>query len=207
MIATFSLLFGLFARPWRAADPKRRETIGIGAFNLVTTTAYREAGTHERICLRPDDDLKLGKIIKGAGFRQDFLFASSFLEVEWYESLWDMVRGLEKNAFSGVEYRFSFMILGTLGLISLFVWPYAGMFLTSGWGPAANACCGGLVSLLFYRGVRELRLGIGYVPFLPLGVLVYIFILWRAMLKNLRTGGIDWRGTVYPLEELRKNRI
>lgn len=64
----FSLVFGfffvLFTRPWRAAAQASPCHIGIGAFNLVRAATYFQAGGHARIALRPDDDLKLGKIIK-----------------------------------------------------------------------------------------------------------------------------------------------
>src|SRR5437016_4115309 len=49
-------------RPWKIRDPKSWRFGGVGAFNLVRTRAYAKAGGHTAIRLRPDDDLKLGKI-------------------------------------------------------------------------------------------------------------------------------------------------
>lgn len=110
--ASFILFFSLFARPWKAKDPTSRRHIGIGAFNLVRAEAYRRVGGHKTIRLRPDDDLKLGKIIKQAGFRQDVVYAPEFLAVEWYASLRELVRGLEKNAFSGADYSIGMVMFG-----------------------------------------------------------------------------------------------
>jgi cellulose synthase/poly-beta-1,6-N-acetylglucosamine synthase-like glycosyltransferase len=84
--ASFIIYFSLFSRPWKAKDPRSSCHIGIGAFNLVSTAAYRQVGGHETIRLRPDDDIKLGKIIKMAGLRQDVVYAPEFLAVEWYAS-------------------------------------------------------------------------------------------------------------------------
>ena len=42
--ASFIIFFSLFARPWKARDPKSPCHIGIGAFNLVTAVAYRATG-------------------------------------------------------------------------------------------------------------------------------------------------------------------
>ena len=57
-MATFEMFFAESQRPWRARDPKAREHVGIGAFDL----ARRD---------RPDDDTKLTKLPKGKGFMQD----------------------------------------------------------------------------------------------------------------------------------------
>ena len=107
----FIFFFGIFTRPWRAADPKSPCHIGIGAFNLLRSSAYRAVGGHQTIALRPDDDLKLGKIIKRGGFRQNVAYAPEFLVVEWYASLGEAIRGLEKNTFAGCDYRVG-MVLG-----------------------------------------------------------------------------------------------
>mgnify|MGYP001237708278 CR=1 FL=1 len=69
----FIVWFSVYVRPWKASDPKSRFFVGVGAFNLVRTTAYQRAGGHEPIRMRPDDDLKLGKILKRSGARAEAL--------------------------------------------------------------------------------------------------------------------------------------
>ena len=68
-VAAFVLVFEVTQRPWRAADPRAREAVGVGAFNLVRREAYLRAGTHRAIRLRPDDDMRLGRLLKQAAFR------------------------------------------------------------------------------------------------------------------------------------------
>jgi hypothetical protein len=41
----------------------------------------------------------------------------------------------------------------------------------------------------------------------PVSYLLFAWILLRALALNLSQGGIVWRGTFYPLAELRKNRV
>jgi hypothetical protein len=41
----------------------------------------------------------------------------------------------------------------------------------------------------------------------PLTVLLFVYIQLRTMYLNLRDGGLQWRGTFYPLRELRANRV
>jgi cellulose synthase/poly-beta-1,6-N-acetylglucosamine synthase-like glycosyltransferase len=119
----FTLFFALYARPWKAKDPRSSRHVGIGAFNLVRASAYHASGTHEAIAMRPDDDMKLGKILKNHEFKQRVLFAEDMIRVEWYGSFAELVSGLEKNAFAGVEYSLPVMVLGTLFLLLFFFWP------------------------------------------------------------------------------------
>ena len=81
-VAAFAIFFSIYARPWRAKDPRSRMHIGIGAFNLVRAEVYRAVGGHVPIAMRPDDDLKLGKLITKNSYRQEFLFGKEMLAVE-----------------------------------------------------------------------------------------------------------------------------
>ena len=83
----FVNLFAVFTRPWKVADPKSSAFIGIGAFNMVRTEVYQAVGTHQTIAMRPDDDLKLGKIIKVQGFRQRILLGANMIRVPIYPML------------------------------------------------------------------------------------------------------------------------
>jgi glycosyltransferase involved in cell wall biosynthesis len=205
--AAFIIFFSLFARPWKARDTKSRCHIGIGAFNLVRSAVYRQVGGHETIRLRPDDDIKLGKIVKQAGFRQDMAYAPEFLEVEWYASLGEVVRGLEKNAFSGADYNIPLVISGVLIHSLTSIWPFAAIFLTGGAPQALYLVTVALILLTVADSARfhgsSPWLALGY----PLMALLFVYILLRTMLLNLLQGGIRWRGTFYSLKELKGNRV
>jgi len=109
-IGVFSLFFSLYVKPWKVQDPKAPNHVGIGAFNLVRASAWRAVGGHQRIAMRPDDDLKLGKLLKTSGFRQEMMFGLGMLRVEWYRSVRELIQGLMKNAFPGVDYRLSVVV-------------------------------------------------------------------------------------------------
>ena len=204
---TFALFFAQYAQPWKARDPKSPRHIGIGAFNFVRASAYRAAGGHEPIAMRPDDDLKLGKLLKLHGFRQDLLFGRGMISVQWYGSLGEAVRGLEKNAFAGVDYSVAAVVTSALALLVLCVWPFAALLLTSGTTRLLNAGTVAVILALYAGSTRASGsnplLGIGF----PFGTLLFIYIVVRAAWLALRNDGIDWRGTHYPLSELRANRI
>ena len=204
---TFIFFFGLFTRPWRAADPQSSCHIGIGAFNLLRRSAYQSVGGHQTIALRPDDDLKLGKIIKMGGFRQNVAYAPEFLAVEWYATLGEAIRGLEKNAFAGCDYRVGMVVGGVVVQLLFGLWPYLALLATAGvtWG--LNLLIVLILTALLMRGATlhgaRRRFAWGF----PLGLCLFSWILLRTMILNLYQGGIVWRGTFYPLDQLRRNRI
>jgi cellulose synthase/poly-beta-1,6-N-acetylglucosamine synthase-like glycosyltransferase len=206
-IGAFSLFFALFTRPWKAKDPRSPHFVGIGAFNLVRASAYRAVGGHRTIAMRPDDDLKLGKLLKTRGFRQEFVFGQGALRVEWYTSVRELIQGLMKNAFSGVDYRVRVVAVATAMQLAFFVWPFLAIFLIPGatrWLNLASVLT--LVGLCWINaplaGVRRWH-GVGF----PVATLLFLYILWRATLLTLWRDGIDWRGTHYPLAELRANKV
>ena len=194
-------------RPWKARDPKSRRFAGVGAFNLVRATAYRRAGGHDPIRLRPDDDLKLGKILKQSGARQDVLLAGEMVVVEWYHSLGEAIRGLEKNSFSVVEYNALLMVGATLFYLLMGLGPLAA--LAFGAGPVRII---GGIGVAIQVALQARMAGVIHAPrwtgiLYPAGALILAWIVLRTLVLNLRQGGIVWRGTFYPLEELRKNRV
>lgn len=206
-VVLFSLFFAMAFRPWKLRDPRSRAHIGIGAFNLVRTRAYRAAGGHLPIRMRPDDDLKLGKLMKKHGFRQDFVVATESLRVEWYRTFGELVRGLMKNGYAGMEYRLSWVAGTTAAHLLVFVLPWVAVWLTGG---AAQVLFGAAVLLAFvmYAGAARAQ---GVSPLLgvlfPVATLVFLYIVWRAAVVTIAGGGIDWRGTHYALDELRANQV
>lgn len=205
--AAFIIFFSLFSRPWKARDPKSSRHIGIGAFNMVRASAYRQVGGHETIRLRPDDDIKLGKIIKKGGLRQDAAYAPEFLVVEWYASLGEVIRGLEKNAFAGADYNIPLVLAGILVHLLCSIWPFLAIFVTHGMVQGIYLAIVLLILLVVADSARFHRAPSWYAAGYPLTSALFVYILLRTMLLNLIQGGIYWRGTFYPLKELKSNRV
>jgi glycosyltransferase involved in cell wall biosynthesis len=201
------IIFGLALRPWKARDPRSRSFVGVGAFNLVRASVYARVGGHAPIRLRPDDDIKLGKILKQGGARQDAVSGRGMVSVEWYRSLGETIDGLMKNSFSVVQYNPVAMLGGVVFYLVLGLAPLAALLL--GAGPLR--WLGGLAVawqlLVHARIAREAHLPLSAVLLYPLVYPIFAWIVLRAMVLNLWQGGIYWRGTFYPLSELRKNRV
>jgi glycosyltransferase involved in cell wall biosynthesis len=204
---TFTVFFALYSRPWFAKNPKSKSHIGIGAFNLIRKSTYHAIGTHQAIALRPDDDMKLGKLVKKHGFRQLATNGVGLIRVEWYRSLHELIDGLSKNAFAGLEYSLPYVLFGITAQFLFGLWPWIAVFLTRGNIQLIYVVILFLQQLLYFDTARHNRLNPWGGIFAPLYTGLLIFIMVRATWLNLRHQGIYWRGTHYSLNELKTNRI
>ena len=203
----FTVFFSAYFRPWKARDPRSSAYVGIGAFNLVRTRAYRELGGHERIAMRPDDDLMLGRIIKRNGYRQDFADGTDEMSVPWYGSVREMTVGLEKNLFSAADYRVWIIVISSLITLMFNVAPFLMVFVAPG---ISRLLFGGSVAILLLASLgaaHRLQLPRRSAFLFPFAVLLLLFVQWRATWLTLRQQGIRWRDTFYPLAELKANRV
>ncbi len=204
-VVGFALLLTVLVRPWEASDPRSPRTLGVGAFGLYRRAALERAGGLEAVRARPDDDLALAQTVKAAGGRSVVAFAPDLVEVDWYPSLRAALRGLEKNAFSGVGYRPGLLALAVIGLLATHVAPFALALV----GPeAARLPAWGVVAIVW--GVYAVHgrwarhsgwLGLAH----PLTVTLLVGALLRSAGRALLTGHVRWRGNRYPLAWLRAN--
>lgn len=202
-VVGFALLLTVLVRPWEAPDPRSPRTLGVGAFGLYRRSALERAGGLEAVRARPDDDLALAQTVKAAGGSSWVTFAPDLVEVDWYPSLRAALRGLEKNAFSGVGYRPGLLALAVIGLLATHVAP----FVLAWAGPeAARLPSWGVVAIVL--GVYTVHgrwarhagwLGLAH----PLTVTLLVVALLRSAGRASLTGHVRWRGNRYPLAWLR----
>jgi glycosyltransferase involved in cell wall biosynthesis len=203
----FGIMFSFFTRPWKVRDPRSKAHVGIGAFNLVRADTYRRIGTHQAIAMRPDDDVKLGKLVKKNGGAQELVIGAEMMSVEWYHSVRETVRGLRKNGFAGVDYRLSVVIFATISHLLFIIWPFLAVWMTDGWTRGLYAAAIGIM-LVMYAGSAAAQGSPVWHGFLfPVASLMFIFVIWNATVYALVNRGIEWRGTHYPLDELKANRV
>ncbi|MHB8788330.1 MAG: glycosyltransferase family 2 protein [Desulfobulbaceae bacterium] len=195
----------LLFRPWQARNPRSKSFMGVGAFNLVRRSAYLAVGGHEPLRMHPIDDIMLGKVIKQAGCRQDCLSAYDFLQVRWYASPTLMIRGLMKNIFALFAFRVPLALTAVLLAGILTILPPWGALLLTGWPQLLCLLTVAVRLSSFAWGRRLTGSSLGTVPFALLTPYLNIYIILRGMLTTLAKGGIDWRGTHYPLAALRQN--
>ncbi|MGI8860222.1 MAG: glycosyltransferase [Rubrobacteraceae bacterium] len=203
-VAFFYVAFLLYRGYYRANVPSFKTGVGIGAFNLIRRRAYEEIGTYRAFALRPDDDLSLGARVKKLGLRQRILGGYGLLSVEWYGSLGALIQGVEKNVFPALDYGLVKVAGYFAGLLTVTVWPFAGVFVTDGSArllclSAVAAQFGAYVMVNRFLGWRVFPLALGY----PACALLFAGVLVRSTALALLRGGIYWRGTFYPLSLLK----
>jgi hypothetical protein len=180
--------------------------LGMGAFNLVRTSAYRECGGYEALRLTVLDDVRLGLLLRRAGKRTRGFIGGDDTECHWSPSALGMIRLMEKNYFAAIDYRtvpaltapaFVFAVWG-----AAIVGPFTGT--AAGWG----AICG-MFSLALPAGKVASRLGWSRAVALltPLIFPMLFYAMLNSAVVTLRAGGIRWRETFYPLEALRRSGI
>jgi glycosyltransferase involved in cell wall biosynthesis len=192
------------ARPWRIADPKAiRDAIGIGAFNLLRREAYQQVGGFESLRMEVIEDIGLARRIKSAGLAQRIVFGRGLVSLHWASGVGGLVKVMTKNLWAAFRFRISLALLGCLWLLVFCVAPAIALFFSPTRIPAILT----LVAVAYAYRLLSRRFGLSTwnALFFPFSALIFIFTLLRSMLITLRQGGIIWRGTFYPLTELRKN--
>lgn len=207
MIAFFQTMFMFGHRPWKVADPKANDHMGVGAFNLVRRSAYEAVGTYERLRMEVVDDMKLGKVIKNAGFAQRNVFGSDLISIRWANGAMGVVDNLTKNFFAILSFQWWRTLLSAFALAFINLGPFLGVWLAHGWARVPYAVALGSMFLI-YMGMSW-RSGVPPYYFLlhPVSTVLFVYTLLRSMTLTLWNGGIVWRGTKYPLEELRKGLV
>ena len=207
MIAFFQALFVFGHRPWKVADPKARDHMGVGAFNMVRRSVYDAVGTYRALRMEVLDDMKLGKVIKKAGFAQRNVFGEDLISLRWAKGAFGIVNNLTKNFFAVLSFQWWRTMATVVGLAFLNLGPFLGVGLAHGWARVPYAIA--LASLfLIYHGISFRSAVPPYYCLLhPVSTSLFIYILLRSMFHALWNDGIVWRGTKYPLEELRKGMV
>jgi glycosyltransferase involved in cell wall biosynthesis len=212
LLEATSLSFGLWLllalRPREVNAGRAGRYAGIGAFNFFRRATYDRTEGLGWLRLEVLDDIGLGLLLARHGARSAILDGCGTIHLCWYPSLGRMVSGLEKNLFGGVgHYRLARVLLEVSWILWTNAVPFAGAALLGrSWiwitvltthvvGPFA------MTLALRLKGSASARL-------LPMAIIVagnllLAYAMLRSAVKCLRAGGATWRGTHYPLAELR----
>jgi glycosyltransferase involved in cell wall biosynthesis len=207
VVTFFGMAFHLATAPSEVINPKSGAYVGVGAFQLLKRSVYEAAGTHRRLAMEVIDDMKLGKIVKQAGFRSGVGIAQDFVVVRWHAGARNLINGVTKNFFAGSGFSVARVAISIFGLLLMNVLPFAGLIFGHGWVRIIAGICVAIV-LCFHAGVdRVMRVSPLYCFTVPIGAVIFAYMLLRSTVYTLKQGGIIWRGTFYPLDALKRGAV
>jgi len=204
MLATMNMISQGMVRLWKVSDPRARDFIGVGGFNLIRRAVYEKLGGFDALRMEVLDDLRLGWRVKQAGYRQCVIVGRDLVRLRWLHGALDVIHLAEKNGFAAYRYRVGLTLLASVGLFTLAVLPLIAVA-AGGLALVAGLIAYLAVALTFW-GNRKITAAPPWLAVLHApATLVVLFALLRSMTLALARQGIDWRGTRYPLSELRRN--
>ena len=207
LITFFGMSFQLATDLYQVSNPNSRAYVGVGAFQMLRRTAYEACGAHHRLAMEVIDDMKLGKLVKQAGFRSGVAVAQDAVSVEWHMGLRNLVLGLEKNFFAAAGFSVAKVVAQVTSLLLFNVAPFVGLPFGHGWIRVLAAISVAIALGFHLGGDVVMRVPPWYCATLPLAAVVFAYILLRSTVITLRQGGIYWRGTFYPLKKLRRGLV
>jgi glycosyltransferase involved in cell wall biosynthesis len=207
MIAFFQTMFVFGHRPWKVADPKTKDHMGVGAFNLLRRSTYEAVGTYQALRMEVLDDMKLGKVVKSAGFAQRNVFGADLISIRWARGAMGVVNNLTKNFFAILSFQWWRTLIAAFGLAFLNLMPFLGVAFAHGWERLPYAVALGSMFLIYLGMSWRSKVPAYYFALHPISTALFVYTLLRSMFLTLRNDGIIWRGTKYPLEELRKGMV
>jgi hypothetical protein len=204
VVAMFAIQFMMMIRPHRVGKPGSKAYVGIGAFNMVRRAALSKTPGLEWLRLEIADDMGMALMLSQGGARGAVYGGVGMVYIRWYPTVRAMVQGLEKNLFPVVgHFSPGRAVAAAIAAAWLSLAPFAALTGDSGGMVALGVAvvCASVTSALMARKA----LGSRFVPTLlaPVGGLVLAVALLRSTWMTLARGGVVWRGTQYPLAELR----
>ena len=208
-VSTFAIALGIKLDPTRLCVPKSWAYVGVGAFGLVRREAYERIGGHELLAFEVADDLKLGLLLRRGGVAQGCLDADGMVRVRWQNGLLASLRGLEKNAFAGCEWNTTLAVIAVAGVTTAAVLPYLPLVVTlPAWTHLLALPAAALPILLVGAAARRMSGGTGLEGLVaPIAAVILGGVIACSTLLALGRGGVVWRGTFYPLDELRRRCV
>ena len=180
--------------------------MGMGAFNLVRASTYRQCGGYEALRLTVLDDVKLGLLLRRAGKRTRAFIGGDDVECHWGTTALSIIKIMEKNYFAALDYRLGLALAGCI--FTIIVSTLLVLGLISG-TPAGLAAAVSPLSLILPAGILARRLGWSWpcAIGMPFMFLVFFYSVLNSAFVTLRQGGIRWRDTFYSLETVRAGNV
>lgn len=207
LLTFFGLAMHLATESPRVSNPNSRAYIGIGAFQLVRRSAYEACGTHERLRMEVVDDIKLGKILKLGGYRSCVGIAVGFVAVRWQSGFRNLIRGVTKNFFAGLNYSVPLAVAAIVSMLLTNFAPFPAVIFGHGWVRILAGISVAIAMLFHVLVDLGAKISPLYALTHPIGALIFCWMILRSVVVTLWNGGVTWRDTFYKLSDLKKGVV
>lgn len=205
--AAIQLLAHFATRAWKIGDPKAKDAFGVGGFSMVRKEALTAIGGIDRLRMEVVEDVALGWLIKREWHgRSLMVLGPGLVRLRWLHGTFGIVRLLEKNGFAGFRYSIALTLTACLSLLLHALVPLVALA-EGPWGIAAAALTYLGIAIGIYANRKLNQLSPVLALFFAPSVLIVAWAFLRSMFLTLFRGGVVWRGTRYPLDDLKKNMV
>jgi glycosyltransferase involved in cell wall biosynthesis len=189
----------------RVSDPRNPVAMGVGAFNLLRRSCIDAHQGLRWLRLEVADDVGLALLAKRRGARIEVLAGQDMVELDWYPTLAAMLDGVMQRCIMGANYSLARYLLNCAAICLCLAAPVGLGFALAQFGPLAwlSLASYAMPSLILGNGLKKFVIPRGLLWGLPLGFMVIAYGMLRSFFTCLRYGGVYWRGTLYPLRDLR----
>lgn len=191
--------------PAKVSDPESRVAAANGQFLLVRREPYFQIGGHEAVAQSVLEDVDLAYLIKRRKLGLRFRYAPDALRAHMYRSFRQMCEGWRKNLallFANTLSTAAWKVLDVALLFGLPVmaWYFTGpLSVTMPWISARF-----LILLIwlrtlwrFYRRVLKSNFPFADCLLSPLGLPLFIWLLWQSWFDHTVTKRVVWKGREY----------
>ena len=205
-IAAFYTSSMFFVSAKRVANVDDPLAVGVGALNLVRASAFNQTEGFEWLKMETIDDVGLGLMMKRGGGRPLVARAGKQISLHWYQNITEMAGGLEKNSPGLTKYS-KIRAMGLLAILPVTVFGFLCTFFLPTIGVVVAWAAAILFPLLFVSTFsRQSSLSRMSFFLFPVGLAMLWLIFARALMLLWSRGGVQWRGTQYGIEQLRKGQ-
>jgi glycosyltransferase involved in cell wall biosynthesis len=193
--------------PAKVSDPSQRIAAANGQFLLVEREAYRKLGGHASVAGEVLEDVALAVLAKRRRVGLRFRYADDIVSARMYRTTAAMVEGWTKNLKLLFNNALMLAIFRALDIFLLFGLPVLAFEL---WNARLGAHglewlgAGWILALLWLRTLFRFyrRVAKSNFPFIdcaisPLGLLLFVVLLYRSWFQHRILKRVSWKGREY----------
>jgi len=193
--------------PAKVSDPSQRIAAANGQFLLVEREAYRKLGGHASVAGEVLEDVALAVLAKRRRVGLRFRYADDIVSARMYRTTAAMVEGWTKNLKLLFNNALTLAIFRALDIFLLFGLPVLAFEL---WNARLGAHglewlgAGWILALLWLRTLFRFyrRVAKSNFPFIdcaisPLGLLLFVVLLYRSWFQHRILKRVSWKGREY----------